>query len=274
MKNFNFTRFAHVLRWMLSERKELYTFLALGFFIIIFPTLVMPFINGVFSRDYYDMSCTEMSSDFMIATSICYYITCGAILTKYLGDKRRRITTFMLPASRLEKFAGRYLHTIVTLPLAIAVGFIIGDLLQMGVYQATFGFCQSSFAKFVTVVAESFPRLSLAFGDTLPGFIILFWFPHSLFLLAGTFFRRQSWTLSCILLFFTGMAVLVGGSYLAKYILDTLYGDGVYSVGIITTPWATALYTLAFLALIAFNYWAAFRIYSRMQAINNKFFNF
>lgn len=273
MKNFNITRFTNVMRWQLAERRGLYTYAATGFIIIAFITLLLPFLCGSFSEDYYDMSCTSSASTILAVTLTWYYLACGALIVADLGDKRKRISAFLLPASRLEKFTTRYLYLIIALPLAFIVGFVVGDLLQMGIYQVLFGDCQSAFAQFLIVTVDSFPRLSFKFGDTFGGFMAMLWL-HSLFLLIGTFFRRHAWILSNLLVFVAATLLIGGAAFVAKEVLDTLCGDGIYRVGIITTPLATFFYRLAALPVVIFNYWASFRVFSRMQAITNKTFNF
>ncbi len=274
MKNFNITRFANVMRWQLAERKDLYTFAAVGFILIAIFTLVTPFLWGTFSQDYSDLEYTSTASTILMFCAVWYYLSCGALIVYELKDKRKRITAFMLPASRLEKFTARYLHLLITLPLAFLIGYAVGDLLQMGISQAVFGDSRSVVARAAISAYETFPRLSQWSGETSVSLVALCWFPHSLFLLIGTFFRRRAWVMSNLVMFLLATVFFGGGMFLAKMTLDALYGGYAYRVGIITTPLATTLYTLAFLLVIAFNYWASFRIYSRMQAITNKTFNF
>ncbi len=274
MQNFNIKRFAYTLRWQLSDRKGIYTFAAIGLILIFLPTMVSAFVSGVFSRDDYDMTCVETAASLLGVALLIYYISCGALIVSHLSNKQSRITAFMLPASWLEKFAARYLYLIVGLPLAFIIGFAAGDLLQMAVYQVTFGHCRSAIAMGFIATADMLPRLSLEFGETVTGIIALLWLPHSLFLLAGTFFRRHAWILSCLTLFFFSTAVIACLAFICTELPMLLYGQGIYSVGIVTTPLAKTLYTLAIVLIIAFNYWAAYRISSRMQAVNNKPLNF
>lgn len=273
MKNFNITRFTNVVRWQLAERRGLYTYAATGFIIIAFATLLLPFLCGAFSEDYYDMSCTSTASTILAVSLTWYYLACGALIVSDLGDKRKRISAFLLPASRLEKFIARYLHLVIALPLAFIAGFVVGDLLQMGIYQVLFGNSLSAFAQFAITSVETFPRLSFSFGDTFGGLEALLWL-HSLFLLIGTFFRRHAWILSNLLVFVAATLLIGSTAFVAKEMLDTLCGDGIYRVGIITTPLATFFYRLVALLVVIFNYWASFRVFSRMQAITNKTFNF
>lgn len=274
MKNFNVTRFINVMRWQLSERRSVYTFAAVGFVLIALFTLVTPFLFGVFKQDYSDLEYTSTAATILTICTVWYYLSCGALIADDLKDKRKRITAFMLPASRLEKFTARYLHLLITLPLVFLAGYAAGDLLQMGISQAVFGDCRSVVVRAAISSYESLPRLSQSFDETFSFFVALCWFPHSLFLLFGTFFRRHAWILSNLVLFLLSTTILGGAFFLAKEILDALYGSGAYRVGIIDTPLASALQTMVLLLLIAFNYWASFRIYSRMQAVTNKFFNF
>lgn len=270
MQNFNLTRFINTLRWQLSERKGIYTFAAIGFLLTIFPTLIFPFISGAFSHDDYELS---GSSTAMVITATCagwYMVTCGALIVADLGNKRQRIAAFMLPASQLEKFTARYLQLIVALPLAFIAGIVVADLLQMGICQLTLGDSLSVIAQFFSI--DKYAGTANAF-HSFYGFVSA-WYVHSLFLLAGSFFRRHAWILSNILLFFSATLVLGGVAFIAKELFEAFAASGQYRVGIITTPLTKVLYTLAILLVIAFNYWATFRIYSRLQAVNNKLINF
>ena len=81
------------------------------------------------------------------------------------------------------------------------------------------------------------------------------------------------WVLSNLLMFVLSTLLSTAVLWGAKTLFYSLAPDGIYSVGVITAPWAIVLYMMALAAVIAFNYWVAYRIYSRMQAVNNKWFN-
>ena len=274
MKDFTYHRFIQTLRWQLAERKSIYTFAAIGLLVTILPTMVFPLIGGSYSEDIWTNDYAETASTWLMICYTWYYITCGALIVDNLGTKRKRISTFMLPASRLEKFAARYLHLILIVPLAFTLGAAAGDLLQMAVSKVAAGDCFSAMAIAAEYVCTSTPRLSLDFGSWLLGVEVLFVLPHSIFLLTGTFFRRHAWILSNVLVFVAILVLACGIASLAHYFAEGLTESGCYRVGIITDTWALALYMLAVLAVVAFNYCAAFRIYSRMQAVSNRLRNF
>lgn len=273
MNNFQFNRFTNTLRWQLTERRSYLTFTAAGFIAIAIPTLLVPLLTGTFFGDTYPEGYAGSVSTLMIIAYGWYMVTCGALIVSDLGNKRSRISAFMLPASRLEKFVARYLILTIGLPLAAGIGYAAGDLLQMAAHQMAFGYCRSSVAIFAISLHDMLPRLSLSFGDTLLALELMVWFPHSLFLIAGTLFRRHAWVLSNLLMFVMSTLLSTAILWGAKALLNTLSDDGIYSVGIITAPWAITLYMVALAAVIGFNYWVAYRIYSGMQAVNNKWFN-
>lgn len=266
MKNFQFNRFINTLRWQLTERRGYLTFAAAGFIAIAIPTLLVPLLTGAFFRDTYPQYAESLSTLMLIAYG-WYMVTCGSLIVSELGNKRNRISAFMLPASRLEKFVARYLILTIGLPLAAGIGYAAGDLLQMAANQVVFGYCRSSVAIFVVTLHDMLPRLSLNFDDTLLALELMVWFPHSLFLIAGTLFRRHAWVLSNLLMFVLSALLSTAVLWGAKTLFYSLAPDGIYSVGVIM------LYMMALAAVIAFNYWVAYRIYSRMQAVNNKWFN-
>lgn len=266
MKNFQFNRFINTLRWQLTERRSYLTFAAAGFIAIAIPTLLVPLLTGAFFRDTYPQYAESLSTLMLIAYG-WYMVTCGSLIVSELGNKRNRISAFMLPASRLEKFVARYLILTIGLPLAAGIGYAAGDLLQMAANQVVFGYCRSSVAIFVVTLHDMLLRLSLNFDDTLLALELMVWFPHSLFLIAGTLFRRHAWVLSNLLMFVLSALLSTAVLWGAKTLFYSLAPDGIYSVGVIM------LYMMALAAVIAFNYWVAYRIYSRMQAVNNKWFN-
>ena len=97
---------------------------------------------------------------------------------------------------------------------------------------------------------------------------------HSFYLLSGLFFKKLRWLSATITLgalaTLTTLSIAIGGFLF----LDTLK-DSDYSIEFV--PWAgDALMhgtSILFLLLTVLNYWLSFRIFKRLQVINNRFFN-
>lgn len=210
---------------------------------------------------------TETIGDVLEPLLIIYLTTCGAFIVSDMKDKNSRISSFLIPASKLEKFVSRYVLLLIALPLAVIIGVVVGDLVQLLLYTIIMGTSSS--------VMGNFGHLfSYQLNNNFPVAFIVTWLGHSIYLLLGTVFRRHAWIKSNVSLFaiLTALGVIV--LFVSKLLLDGLYGEGNYNVLIVDNWWVTTIEYIVIFAFIAFNYWASFRIYARMQAINNKWHNF
>ena len=90
-------------------------------------------------------------------------------------------------------------------------------------------------------------------------------FVHSLYALGGAFFRRRQFVLTSITVCILGFI----GSILFVHFVDNFHADFQLS-------WITALAwtgTAVFAALGLLDWWLAYWIFRRMQAVNNKWVN-
>ena len=178
----------------------------------------------------------------------------------------------MLPASKLEKYIASYLLTIVLGLAAIAVSFVVADVVNYLVILVL----NSDKATLVTLslfnqMAD--PSEPSTLGEVVAD-VLAFWWIHSLYLLGGTFFRKRNWiftTLTLIVAFLVLGGLLTFGTWKT---LNLLYGDYFRIVFIDGAQsyisWAASIITTAFIVL---NYWLSFRFYKRIQLIGHKFTN-
>lgn len=261
MQSFNTTRFIQTLKWQLADhKKHFYAPLSKGFLATIAPC--------IFSLIIYKKPLDE-STIFNILTIFLtiYLTTCGALIVSNISDKNSRINDFLVPASKLEKFTSRYICLLFSTPLSVTIGVMAAYLLQ-------FPICG--------IITGSLPTVDLT--SVWPNFtwnttlntaekIFLILNIHSQFLLLGTIFRRNAWIKSCLTLIITYTTLSIIVMFGTKSILDAIYGENNYNIVLIGSWWVSALqYTLCIIQ-ISLCYWGAFRIYSRMQAVNNKWHN-
>lgn len=268
MKTFNITRFRNTLLWQVVDRKKiLVNFAAFGLLFVIIP-MVFNLVSNLSHIVPMDWGVASTYTVIMLA----YLATCGAFIVGNISEKNSRINAFLLPASKLEKFISRYIFLLIAVPLAAFIGLIVGDLIQMLIYKVLSGEASSLTYAFVYNMSHSY-NFWHGMSESKGGWmkvIVLALYIHSLFLLCGTFFRRHAWIKSNVLLFLASIVFSAVIIFIAKSILDVIYGADNY---VIYLEYSEAWNVLIF-AIFVFNYWAAYRIYSRMQAINNKWYNF
>jgi hypothetical protein len=132
------------------------------------------------------------------------------------------------------------------------------------------------------VVIWGFPKLAepfaqnAAFEHWQSAWMFFTWvfYIHSLFIVGGTLFRRQQFL-------FTSMSIIVVGILLVSFLshLD-LHIDCIrHSWDEKTSSYSTTYYPFFYIlhttlcALIVFHYWASYKLFTRMQVINNKWLN-
>lgn len=264
MNTFSIHRFRLTLLWQLASRQRIYLYgAAIGLLAVVVPTLFR-LLSGNLSILVESVAMGSLSGT-LLAVLSAYLLTCGAFIVGNIGDKHSRISTFLLPASNLEKFLSRYLCVLIALPLAVLIGVAVGDLIQSLLCLIVLGDFSSVMASFCnnSVGSVSFDlRVALSL-----------WLVHTIYLVVGTCFRRHAWIKTNLLLLAAVIVLGMGGVYFAKSILDVIYGENGYNIVVFDSLWIDLLGYLVMLALICFNYWVAFRLYARMQGINNKWYN-
>lgn len=89
-------------------------------------------LSGIFAGMIADVGLIVEIPCFMILSS--FVSTIGASLAfSSMKTKEGRISALMLPASRFEKFFVRWLATVPCLIIVIALGWLFGDLVRIGV---------------------------------------------------------------------------------------------------------------------------------------------
>lgn len=267
MTQFNFHRFLNTLVWQIANRRNVYVKAAGTGLIAILVCFLFNLLTRNSNAGYASTIATV--SVFVLGG---YLFTCGAFIASDLTDKQSRISSFMLPASKLEKFISRYVCIVVVVPLATLIGLAAGDLVQVVANQLIFHDSTSV----VVLFFRQFGDISLMPSDAVPSVftnITAYLLINSIYLLLGSLFRRHAWIKSNILLITLGAVLSIAIAFGSIALLNAIYGEGNYSVVLIDSPWATVAEYVVAWAVVCFNFWLSFRIYSRMQAINNKWYN-
>lgn len=282
-KVLDFHRLAMVLRWDALSNWKKYVRNTLGLaFVFSFICICFQFnwrSNGyVTYHDVKDLYLGNVSGLFMFMSFIIFFF-CGSRIFINMKTKASRSLFLMLPATNMEKFISRLLYTVVGTSLMIFASWMIADIIQF------------VFSLFLTpgmqgsLVARAFEQLFLknnfdsshfvvrngtsVLGQTFPvGMFLLSLtiFNHSFFTLGGTIFRK-SVTLLTICSSFILMFLM---ALVSSFVDDDVLVHFVQSMQPNTFGW---LMVNVFLLLSVFNYWAAYKLFTHMQIINNKWFN-
>lgn len=274
MKNFDMNRFGRTLKWSaLMTKKEALTNLAS----MTFAFAVLAVVQVMSSRNVPDIVAEHNFQSFTSFALFVFLIICsigGCWIFSNMKTKEQRITFKMLPATDLEKFVVRALYATVVWWLMAFVAFCLSDLFRMLVsLVAGVSIKGSAVPLFFSMISANTDVNinTLNSGDTAFAAAIYtmanawaFW-AHSLYILGGTLFRRRQFVLttlahSIIGLVFTPMLIHFVDSSDSLALRDSL----------VAIVW-TAAAVFAVWGLL--DWWLSYRIFRRMQVINNKWLN-
>ena len=197
----------------------------------------------------------------------------GCSIFKNLLSKQNRITFLSLPASNLEKYISRFIWVNVGYAIMFVIAVIFADLL-LALFSLMLGLGVHGSVT-VTLFAELFESKTVLYSRILnPGYFsvmvcTIMLFMQSSWTLLGTLFRKNAWLWTLCIQVFLGtswaMAISSSDSFLSQLWLSfhsTLGHDLFF--------WIHVIFGLAASALM---YWGSYRIFCRMQVINNKWLN-
>lgn len=274
MKNFDINRFGSVLKWnALMTKKEILTNTAS----MTFAFVVLAVVQVMSSRNESDMVVADNFNSFTSFALFVFLIICsigGCWIFNNMKTKEQRITFKMLPATDLEKFVVRALYATVVWWLMGFIAFCLADLFRMLISLiAGIDIVKSAIPDFLNMLFGGNDHNISIFGETDMTYVLpltfaanawAFWV-HSLYILGGALFRRRQFvqtTLAhCIIgLAFTPIIVDFVDS------LDKATAEQMFCIVMWT---AGSVFTLLFLL----NWWLSYKIFRRMQVINNKWLN-
>ncbi len=202
----------------------------------------------------------------------CFSMLFGAsYLFSQMKDTRKRSAFLLWPVSDLEKYVVNLLLSILWLAIITVGAYLLADTLRVFVDWATGRIVIWGFPK----LAEPFDN-NAAFEHWQTAWMFFTWvfYIHSLYIVGGTLFRRQQFLL-------TSLSIIVVG-----FLLVSFLSHQDFHVDFVSRHWnqETHTYTSTFYpffyilnttlcALIVFHYWASYKLFTRMQVINNKWLN-
>ena len=285
---FDKTRFVKLLKWeMMTERKDYMRFaigIALTLTILFCATIISRYfddVNGypedtliMFKKD------TVMILSNLAWTVYLFTIFLGAsFVFKNVATKQQRIAFFSLPASNLEKFLVRLFHVMIGYPLCFLVALAFADIMQLFLsfillkgpdYSVVVKSVTALFTPIYSDLNGEIIKGCLLFpnGFTLVGimeslsYLTFFAFNYAFWIFCGTLFRRNAWLLTLASQVVIGFVVIM--------IIRVFPFPSIGNLPNESSALALAYLCIAIAwVVIALMYWGSYRLFSRMQVINN-----
>ncbi len=289
---FDKTRFVKLLKWeMMTGRKDYMRF-AIG----IALTLTFLFCATIISRCFDDVNgypedtmimfkkaTVMILSNFAWAVYLFAIFLGASFVFKNVATKQQRIAFFSLPASNLEKFLVRLLHVMIGYPLCFLVALAFADIMQLFLsfillkgpdYSVVVESVTALFTPIYNDINGEIIKGYLLFpnGFTLVGiteslsYLTFFAFNYAFWIFCGTLFRRNAWLLTLASQVVIGFVVIMILRVLCFPSVDNSLDES-SALALVYLCIAIAW------VVIALMYWGSYRLFSRMQVINNKWLN-
>ena len=262
MAQFDLDRFGKVMS-SLSVIRQRNISIIFFTFLIIFLALAMFAIPMFSGKTIDNIDYRQFVIDTVLplrSLSPFVFFVLGTFFIQDLEGHQQRINELMLPATNLEKFVARVLLVAVIYPLAICASFIVADGLQQLISMIiAHGERMSMVVAYFdidTYVSEDSPLWTKALS-TLSN--------YSIAIYGGLLFRKLAWLKSIVVFFIVIILFLIGYFFLRLYLYE--YTD--YEVVLIGDSYDSMISIGVSLLM----FWSSYKIYTRLQVINNRWRN-
>ena len=283
MSTFNITRFGQALKCQFLVLSKTWIRLFGIFTLVMFMATL--FFTRVQSMKYDDMVSQWPMEDvinrygnYVEQTLVfgvvffCFSMLFGAsFLFSGMKDTRKRSAFLLWPVSNLEKYIISLLLSILWLAVITIGAYLLADTLRV-------------FIDWVTgrVVIWGLPKIihavfgPAAFEHWQITWMLFAWvfYVHSLYIVGGTLFRRQQFLLTSGTIVALGILLVMILNQINPHI-DFITGTWDENTETYTQIFHPFFYVLntALCLLVVFHYWASYKLFTRMQVINNKWLN-
>jgi hypothetical protein len=192
-----------------------------------------------------------------------------------MKDTRKRSAYLLWPVSNLEKYVVSFLLNFVLMAILTVVAYMLADALRV-------------FVDWLTgrVVIWGIPKLSEPLNSPDGPFehwqfawMLFAWvfYIHSLYVVGGTLFRRQQFLMTSATIAVVAILLIMILNQIDWNSVDIKFVTGTWDEKTSTYnqtfhPFFYILNTVVTL-LIPIHYWASYKLFTRMQVINNKWLN-
>lgn len=291
---FNLKRFLRTLRLdLLSNKRTMLRYTAgmtFGFsmFYLIFLWVMrkqLIFLSAAGPDVTYRFEPYDMLGGITSFIAMFIMVVAPAYMFMQMKTRQQRAAFLMLPASNLEKWLVRFVTVTVGTACMICVSVLAADLIRFvfalfvtpgDYYFVTWHIVRGCFDSVdaVSVHYNELPMSILATEVFLASWTLL---NHSFYALGGSLFRRQPLLLTLASQFVIVLVLLLLGAEVAVGHIDRMLWDSMdVGVDIQTDIESVAVIyavSAAFLALSALFYWLSYKLFTRMQVINDKWLN-
>ena len=284
MSTFNFNRFSQALKcqFLVNQKTWIRLF---GIF-----TVVMFFVNLLFTRVQgmgYDYMVAQwepqqlyetynryvkMTADSGVVIFYFFMLVAAGSMFLQMKDTRNRSAYLLWPVSNLEKYIINLLHSIVLTAILAFAAYVLADALRVFIDWVTGRIVIWGIPKFFEHI-----RVNIGSDYWQNSWMLLTWifYIHSLYIVGGTLFRRQHFLMtSATIVIFTILLVTILNQIDLPfdYFKTSVWDEN--TMRYITT-FHPAFYVLhsVLCILVIFHYWLSYKLFTRMQVINNKWLN-
>lgn len=281
MNNFNLLRIKSVLVWDFYSNWKKYLRFFIGIVIVLFAAEILTMFTyistelplhvetGEIAVETAQRSTMNTAFGLSLVILIAYWNIGASMLTGTLKSKQDRTNYLAIPATNIEKFTARWLLCVPILMVVLLAGIFVADLLRMLItpligsnsLPLLFTYFIKTLGRITNVMdANSFRILSTLICLQLAN--------HAIFILGSCIFRRHPFLSTCgaMLLLTIFMSIVV--NFIVGLDISIEFPFALSEITLSIIIWTV---TILFIGLL---YWLSFRIFSRIQVIQNKWINF
>ena len=192
MKNFNMTRFGHVLKLDFAEGRKAMMWgavcmLLLYLFFFWFAWNIGMHVSAVNDWDTYVKGLCQAVAGFSMMAMYIYFLITASTLYRGEQKKQQRIAWLMLPATNLEKFLSRWIYMLVFMLVGGVLTIVLADCIHIIWLQIA----DHPVHSMTKTLVHNLPHTSqyntlIEIVNIYLSFVVI----HSLFLLGGVFFKK------------------------------------------------------------------------------------
>ncbi len=203
----------------------------------------------------------------------CFSMLFGATgMFSQMKDTRTRSAFLLWPVSNLEKYLISILLSVFFVAVLTVGAYVVADALRVFVDWLTGRIIIWG----VPFLFQPFNGSWGVFSDWHTTWMVFTWafYIHSLYIVGGTLFRRQQFLLTSTSIAVVAILLIMTLNQINPHI-DFITGTWDEKTSTYTPIYHPSFYIIhaVLTALIFFHYWASYKLFTRMQVINNKWLN-
>lgn len=282
MRSFSFPRLWQVIKWntIVNRKQTLRGGIAVAIVVFLLAFLqldVLGLIQHGYPVDIFRYEgMTTMFTLILVVQSLGF---AGRICFN-MRQKNDIVNYLMLPATKLEKYIANIFHMLVERLAVTLAGMLVADLIIVILELIFSHTCHSMLFYWLTtnttgITSIFAPASAIGILGEVGDGLMSAAFLLSLFLLGGTFFRKNPVLLTVLTIIFIPMLFMLCVSVPIAWIVNSLVSEG-YEIVITPLVGKTFVHVVFYAVIIlwtCFNLWLSYRKFARLQVINNKYFN-